>query len=108
LNPSLADTSSQSVVEDRVGCPVCHVQVLQKNVNQHLDRCLAEQKGELRSKEAGPVSNMMRPMKQPVYHLLKDSELKKKLRENGLEVKGDYKSFSALGWANIRHFFLFE
>lgn len=61
--------------------------VLEKNVNNHLDKCLAEQKGEI----IPVIKNSMQPMKQPIYHLLKDSEIKKKLKDHGLEFKGNRK-----------------
>ena len=80
------------IVGKRVPCPVCGVPVLEKNVNSHLDRCLAEQNGEMPSVPIESNNrNTMRPLKQPVYHLLKDNEIKKRLREQGLEAKGDRK-----------------
>ena len=89
-------------IEKRVPCPVCGVSVLEKNVNNHLDKCLAEQNGEV-ARPKPTFVNHMRPLKQPIYHLLKDNEIKKRLKEQGLEPKGDrkvlinrLKSFTAL------------
>ena len=79
--------SGPSETGNRVPCPVCRVAVLEKNVNNHLDKCLAEQSGEIKKPEPTHVNNM-RPLKQPIYHLLKDSEIKKRLKDQGLEAKG--------------------
>ena len=96
-------STSSSVIEfpDRIGpgpselgkrvpCPVCFVSILEKNVNNHLDKCLAEQNGEVSKPEPTFVNNM-RPLKQPIYHLLKDNDIKKRLKDHGLEPKGDRK-----------------
>ena len=96
-------STSSSVIEfpDRIGpepselgkrvpCPVCFVSILEKNVNNHLDKCLAEQNGEVSRPEPTFVNNM-RPLKQPIYHLLKDNDIKKRLKDHGLEPKGDRK-----------------
>ncbi len=85
-------TSSENSASQgsKVPCPVCSVSVLEKNVNAHLDKCLAEQKGELPLKPMTNV-NRMHPMKQPVYYLLKDNDIKKRLKEHGLDIKGSRK-----------------
>lgn len=94
LSLSSASTQGQSqepqgLFGKRVDCPVCKVSVLEKNVNAHLDKCLAEQNGELPKPEPAAISrNNMKSMKQPVYYLLKDNDIKKQLREHGLETKG--------------------
>ena len=36
----------------------------------------------------------MKALAQPVYHLLKDAELRKRLREHGLDCKGDRKNMT--------------
>ncbi len=37
----------------------------------------------------------MKPMQKIVYHLVKDADLRKKLREEGLDTKGDRKTLIA-------------
>ena len=81
-------SSTSEITEKKVPCPVCQVEILQKNVNSHLDRCLAEQNGEVSSKPTRAKNNM-KPMSHPVFHLLKDKDIKKRLRDEGLECWGD-------------------
>ena len=91
VEPSGEPPSASQTTEEKVSCPVCKVFVLQRNVNQHLDKCLAEQKGELKP-TVQPKLNRMEPMKQPIYFLLKDNEIKKRLREHGLSTSGARKT----------------
>ncbi len=106
-NDSVNSEGPSSQDGDRVPCPVCQVRVLQKNVNLHLDRCLAEQRGELgpaststnlemksptQSTKSPAIFKTLKPMKQPIFHILKDAALKKLLKEQGLETKGDRKT----------------
>ena len=53
---------------------------------------MEEQNGEISIKN-NPMKNM-KALAQPVYHLLKDAELRKRLREHGLDCKGDRKNMT--------------
>ena len=57
-----------------VACPVCSVEIPQRNVNAHLDKCLKDQEHQQRHGVASS-SELSRPGRKPVqkivYHLLK-------------------------------------
>ena len=63
----------------RVACPVCSVEIPERNVNAHLDKCLKDQEVQDHQEKQGAVStkseksrNGMKPLQKiPVYHLLK-------------------------------------
>ncbi|KAK4297804.1 hypothetical protein Pmani_029808 [Petrolisthes manimaculis] len=77
-------------VEDgeRVACPVCSVEVPQRNINIHLDACLKSVNEEeiVVIEKQGPKK---RALPKLVYSLLNDKQLKQKLREAGLGTQGD-------------------
>jgi len=94
-------------------CPVCSVEVPQRNINAHLDKCLKDQELQQRNGVASS-SDQSRPGRKPVqkivYHLLKDAELKKRMRELGLDDKGSRKilvsrhqRFTVLGTRSAKH-----
>lgn len=94
-NPVMdAEVAIDVVSGPRVPCPVCHVQILEKKVNLHLDRCLVEQNGERKS-DFVQACKKLKPMSQPVFHLLKETDLRKRLKEHGLDPKGDRKALVA-------------
>ncbi|OXB61854.1 hypothetical protein ASZ78_001008 [Callipepla squamata] len=78
---------STSVVKvvNKVDCPVCGVAILEEYINKHLDSCLSreEKKDCLRSS-----AHKRKPMPKVVYNLLSDRDLKKKLKEHGLSLRG--------------------
>ena len=83
--PSEDETDSK-----KVPCPVCRVAILEKNVNSHLDKCLTGQPTEINATTKKNVSkNRMKTIPLPVFHLLKDSDIKKRLKDHGLQFKGD-------------------
>ncbi|XP_068598964.1 E3 ubiquitin-protein ligase RAD18 [Brachionichthys hirsutus] len=70
----------------KVECPVCSVGVSQQFINNHLDMCLnsAEKKESLRSS----LGVTRRPMGKLVYNLLSLQELRRRMKECHLSVKG--------------------
>ena len=83
--PSEDETDSK-----KVPCPVCRVAILEKNVNSHLDKCLTGQPTEINATTKKNVTkNRMKTIPLPVFHLLKDSDIKKRLKDHGLQFKGD-------------------
>lgn len=70
----------------KVECPVCSVSVAQHFINKHLDTCLSsgEKKESLRSSQTTTV----RPMAKVVYNLLSVPELKRRLKDCHLSIKG--------------------
>ena len=87
-NTQIVDSSDSSQNQKKISCPVCRVDIPGKNVNQHLDQCLAEKNGEI---SIVSTVRRMEPLKLPVFHLLKDNEIKKRLRDLGLDATGDKK-----------------
>ncbi|KAK3860437.1 hypothetical protein Pcinc_033516 [Petrolisthes cinctipes] len=77
-------------VEDgeRVACPVCNVEVPQRNINIHLDACLKSVNEEeiVVIEKQGPKRKALPKL---VYSLLNEKQLKQKLREAGLGTQGD-------------------
>ena len=93
---------------------IFQVRVPKRSINVHLDECLQEQAGGPRKKPPqtttttpNPLSSgipkkappSLKPMRKVVYHLIKDSELKKMLKAEGLSVKGNRKT---LEWRHKR------
>ncbi|XP_066999910.2 E3 ubiquitin-protein ligase RAD18 [Anabrus simplex] len=70
-----------------VSCPVCSVDVPEKNINLHLDACLKRAEGTVESRRV--EVQKLKPMPKLVYTLLNDKSLKKKLSEHGLSTAGD-------------------
>eukprot|EP00092_Neocalanus_flemingeri_P018632 GFUD01020177.1.p1 GENE.GFUD01020177.1~~GFUD01020177.1.p1 ORF type:complete len:780 (+),score=229.16 GFUD01020177.1:45-2384(+) len=81
--------SSSASQPTRTPCPVCQVSIPDRTINLHVEKCLSTRKA--------PPPPLIQPTKKRaalpklVYALLKDSELKKKCREFGLNPKGDRK-----------------
>ncbi|XP_077430341.1 E3 ubiquitin-protein ligase RAD18 isoform X4 [Vanacampus margaritifer] len=70
----------------KVECPVCSVSVSQPFINKHLDMCLTS--GEKKESLRSSFGKSRRPMGKLVYNLLSLQELKRKLKECHLLVKG--------------------
>ncbi|XP_027231786.1 E3 ubiquitin-protein ligase RAD18 [Penaeus vannamei] len=75
--------------ETRVSCPVCCVEVPERNINLHLDACLKRM--ETGNEEEIPViySPKRKPLPKLVYSLLSEKQLRQKLKDIGLSVQGD-------------------
>ena len=75
---------------EQVPCPVCRTYMKQSMINVHLDSCLYSGAGAAAGPmQAAPESTKRKPLPKFVYHIIKDSELKKKLKELGLSTTGD-------------------
>ncbi|XP_042214341.1 E3 ubiquitin-protein ligase RAD18-like [Homarus americanus] len=72
----------------RVDCPVCHVQVPQRNINQHLDACLQrmDEEEDLKIIEQPP---RRKPLTKLVYSLLSEKQMRQKVKDLGLSFCGD-------------------
>ena len=103
---------------DSVTCPVCQISILQRNVNVHLDACLGNKKSYVpidtksecrennlpNGRPSSVVQNSFfgsgiskaapKPAKinKVVYFLLKDPDLRKLLKKEGLDLQGDRKT----------------
>ncbi|XP_061689741.1 E3 ubiquitin-protein ligase RAD18 isoform X2 [Syngnathoides biaculeatus] len=83
--------SSSSPLKDvkpviKVECPVCSIRVSQPFINKHLDMCLTS--GEKKESLRSSLGKARRPMGKLVYNLLSQAELKRRLKEQNLSVKG--------------------
>ncbi|XP_019736961.1 E3 ubiquitin-protein ligase RAD18 [Hippocampus comes] len=70
----------------KVECPVCSVSVSQPFINKHLDMCLTS--GEKKESLRSSLGKARRPMGKLVYNLLSLQELKRRLKEWNLSLKG--------------------
>ncbi|KAG8223993.1 hypothetical protein J437_LFUL012096, partial [Ladona fulva] len=80
------------VIEENVQtvpCPVCNVDIPERNINLHLDACLAKSKEDPKSSHQTP---MRKPLPKLVYPLLQEKDLRRKLKELGLNTLGDRKT----------------
>lgn len=75
---------------DMSTCPVCNVDIPLKNVNMHLDSCLAASDPD--SSRIKPKPERREPIPKRVYTMMKDKELKKYLKDYGLSSNGDRKA----------------
>ncbi|XP_047482116.1 E3 ubiquitin-protein ligase RAD18-like [Penaeus chinensis] len=82
-------TVSGGLDETKVSCPVCCVEVPERNINLHLDACLKRM--EMGSEEEITVvdSTKRKPLPKLVYSLLSEKQLRQKLKDIGLSVQGD-------------------
>lgn len=62
---------------NEVQCPVCQASMRESVINSHLDTCLSR------------MQEKRKPMPKLIYNLMKDAELKKRLKELGLSTTGD-------------------
>ncbi|XP_034553642.1 E3 ubiquitin-protein ligase RAD18 [Notolabrus celidotus] len=70
----------------KVECPVCSVSVPQQFINKHLDTCLS--RGEKKESLRSSIGKSRRPMGKVVYNLLSLQELKRRLKDCHLSMKG--------------------
>lgn len=83
--PPEAGPSSSSVSRNtKVLCPVCQLEFKQSSINTHLDTCLRNKATSL-----SPVRVARKPMPKLVYNLLKDKDLRDRLKKLGLSHHGD-------------------
>lgn len=74
----------------QVPCPVCRTNVKQSMINQHLDSCLTSGGAAPGPQPAPPEPPPKRkPLPKYIYNLMKDAELRRKLKELGLSSSGD-------------------
>ena len=71
-------------------CEVCKVEIPTKNLNLHTEKCRKSAKVGMK-KESSFIRKRPPPLPKLVYSLLKETELKKKCKEFGLNPKGDRK-----------------
>ncbi|BES92070.1 RAD18 homolog (S. cerevisiae) [Nesidiocoris tenuis] len=76
--------------DEMAQCPVCHVDVPARNINMHLDACLAAESDVCQKKEKIPKKRPLLPKR--LYHLMQDKGLKKVCKEYGLNTNGDRKT----------------
>ncbi|XP_032681598.1 E3 ubiquitin-protein ligase RAD18-like [Odontomachus brunneus] len=69
-----------------VTCPVCKVDVPENNINKHLDDCLKRENTKDQPKK---VELKRKPLAKLVLSLMKESGMRKKLKEFGLSSQGD-------------------
>lgn len=107
------DGKTQNKEEDLVDCPVCGQKMAPTRINLHLDSCLTskDRKDNLRSTSSQspkkedqntsetsshvgansfiPQVVRRKPLNKLVYTLLSNTDLKRKMKEHGLSIKGD-------------------
>ena len=79
--------SAASAASAPTRCPVCSVEVPKRNADRHVQRCLKESSNPVPSSVGTP--NGMKPVRKPVYHLLKEVDLRRLVRESGLDWRGN-------------------
>nr|CAD7461786.1 unnamed protein product [Timema tahoe] len=77
--------SSKPKKSIKLKCPVCSVDIPEHNINTHLDSCLKEPDRNTEKTEK------RQPLPKLVYHFMKESDLKKQLKQLGLSTQGDRK-----------------
>ena len=114
---SSSDGNSVQPPSDSVSCPVCQMNILQRNINLHLDACLGNKKAPFpinvkaegrenshpynkqcsSSGQSSFLSSNVNASRKPtkinkvVYYLMKDPDLRKLLKKEGLDMQGDRK-----------------
>ncbi|XP_066101164.1 E3 ubiquitin-protein ligase RAD18 isoform X1 [Saccopteryx bilineata] len=85
---TVPETPSTSTLKqiNKVDCPVCGVNILEDQINKHLDNCLSreEKKESLRSS-----LHKRKPLPKTVYNLLSYHDLKTMLKQYGLSTQGN-------------------
>lgn len=72
-----------------VPCPVCSVEIPERNINIHLDSCLYRSERPVRKQSKRERKRS--PLPKMVYNMMPEKELRKKLKDHGLDQKGDKK-----------------
>nr|CAD7428202.1 unnamed protein product [Timema monikensis] len=85
--PSLFSPKKSSKPKEfiKLKCPICSVDIPEHHINRHLDSCLKEPDRNTEKTEK------RQPLPKLVYHLMKESDLKKQLKQLGLSTQGDRK-----------------
>ncbi|XP_015589523.1 E3 ubiquitin-protein ligase RAD18-like [Cephus cinctus] len=71
-------------------CPVCKVEVSSQHINKHLDACL--KRDAMTDESRVSIKQKRKPLPKLVFNVMKDVELRKKMREYGLPSQGDRKT----------------
>ncbi|XP_058789356.1 E3 ubiquitin-protein ligase RAD18-like isoform X2 [Phymastichus coffea] len=93
--PKRKETVAQpdSVVIKSVLCPVCSVDISENRVNVHLDACLEREVNQKAAKTK--EKHKRQPLPKLVLRVMKDAELRKKMKEFGLPTNGDRKALES-------------
>lgn len=73
-------------------CPVCKVEIPQININRHLDDCL---KRKTTKNEPKKSKLNRKPLPKLVLSLMKDTALRKRMKQLGLSCQGDRKALES-------------
>lgn len=88
--PSSSNNYQQpSSSSDQVSCPICQSNMKASLINSHLDMCLSRPSTTHTRPDVVAVPERRKPLPKWIYTIMKESELKKKLRELGLSSVGD-------------------
>ncbi|XP_014216952.1 E3 ubiquitin-protein ligase RAD18 [Copidosoma floridanum] len=79
--PVMPDASAKTVP-----CPVCSVNISEHHINVHLDACLGRENNQVTVIKKQPKRL---PLPKLVLHVMKETELRKKIKEFGLSTLGD-------------------
>ena len=93
IERSTSTSTSQQVTQRSAGhvsCPICNESVLELHVNFHIDKCLNKANKVTTSEE-----RESRVMAMPIFHLMKESEIRKRCKQEKLEITGDRKTLEA-------------
>ncbi|XP_065218041.1 E3 ubiquitin-protein ligase RAD18-like [Planococcus citri] len=82
-------SSSDNVAQKHVKCPVCSVDILERNINLHLDDCLNRSKDEKKKEQIPPKRQHLPKL---VYRLMSEKSLRSKVKEHGLNAQGDFET----------------
>ncbi|XP_059475992.1 E3 ubiquitin-protein ligase RAD18 isoform X2 [Neocloeon triangulifer] len=87
----LAGSSKVLPAASMVSCPICQVQIPERNINLHIDKCLerGNQAEATIFKPKPSTSTARRRLPKLVYSLMKEAELRKKCSEANLSTQGD-------------------
>ena len=83
------DFNTSSSSQQTVACSICSVPIAPAHLEKHQERCASLQKSFTAPPPSKPPQNSRPQLPKLVYALLKDSELRKKCKEAGLNWKGD-------------------
>ncbi|XP_012276497.1 E3 ubiquitin-protein ligase RAD18 isoform X2 [Orussus abietinus] len=89
FTPKSKKEVSPTICGKVVMCPVCKVDILEIHINKHLDDCLKREATIDLPKQEEPKR---KPLPKLVFNLMKDIELRKKLKDLGLQSQGDRKT----------------
>ncbi|KAJ8674641.1 hypothetical protein QAD02_010427 [Eretmocerus hayati] len=92
--PKRRETVTADVNVKTVQCPVCRVGIPESKVNVHLDACLKREVEEKKVQQK-PKVQKRNPLPKLVLRVMKDAELKKKMKELGLPTQGDRRTLES-------------